>query len=53
MALRAHMKRAFNESVDMSSAIKSFDARPFAHLLDAAELMPGDASRVCLKLERE
>jgi glyoxylase-like metal-dependent hydrolase (beta-lactamase superfamily II) len=52
-ALRAHMKRAVDEGVDMSPAIKSFDARPFAHLLNAAELMPGNASRVYLELERE
>lgn len=52
-ALRAHMKRAVDEGVDMSAAIKSFDARPFAHLLNAAELMPGNASRVYLELERE
>jgi hypothetical protein len=37
----------------MSAAIKSFDAGAFAHLLNAAELMPGNASRVYLELERE
>lgn len=52
-ALRAHMKRAVDEGVDMSAAIKSFDAGAFAHLLNAAELMPGNASRVYLELERE
>lgn len=52
-ALRAHMKRAVDEGVDMSAAIKSFDARPFSHLLNAAELMPGNASRTYLELERE
>jgi glyoxylase-like metal-dependent hydrolase (beta-lactamase superfamily II) len=52
-ALRAHMKRAVDEGVDMSAAIRSFDARPFVYLLNAAELMPGNASRVYLELERE
>ena len=52
-ALRAHMKRAVDEGVDMSAAIKSFDARPFVYLLNAAELMQGNASRVYLELERE
>ena len=53
VALRAHMKRAVDEGEDISEAIKSFDARPFSQLLNAAELMPGNASRVYLELERE
>jgi glyoxylase-like metal-dependent hydrolase (beta-lactamase superfamily II) len=52
-ALRGQMKRAVDDGVDMSAAIKSFDARPFSHLLNAAELMPGNASRTYLELERE
>lgn len=52
-ALRAHMKRAVDEGADMTTAVKSFDARSFAYLLNAAELMPGNASRVYLELERE
>lgn len=52
-ALRTHMKKAVDEGVDMSAAVKSFDARPFQGLLNAAELMPGNASRVYLELERE
>ncbi len=52
-ALRTHMKRAVDEGVDISAAVKSFDARPFSHLLNAAELMHGNASRVYLELERE
>jgi hypothetical protein len=35
------------------AAGQSFDARRFMRLLDAAALMPGDASRTCLELERE
>lgn len=52
VALRAHMKRAVDGGVDMSQAIRGFDARPFAHLLNATELMPGNASRVYLEIER-
>jgi len=37
----------------MTTAVKSFNARPFSHLLNAAELMPGTASRTYLELERE
>lgn len=33
--------------------MKRFGARPFSDRLDAAELMPGNASRVCVELERE
>jgi len=53
LALRAHMKKAVDDGVEISAAIKSFEARPFMHLLNAAELMPGNASRTYLELERE
>ena len=53
MALRAHMKRAVEEGVDLSEAVKSFDAKPFLHLSNAAELNPGNASRTYLEVERE
>lgn len=52
-ALRAHMKRAVEEGVDISDAVKSFDAKPFLHLSNAAELNPGNASRTYLEVERE
>ena len=52
-ALRAHMKKAVNDGVDVSAAVKAFDSRPFLHLLNAAELMPGNASRTYLEVERE
>jgi glyoxylase-like metal-dependent hydrolase (beta-lactamase superfamily II) len=52
-ALRAHMKKAVDDGVDVSAAVKSFDAAPFMRLLNAAELMPGNASRTYLELERE
>jgi hypothetical protein len=35
----------------MTAAVKSFDARPFSHLLNAAVLMPG--SGTYLELDRE
>lgn len=53
VALRAHMKRAVEEGVDLSEAVKSFDAKPFLHLSNAAELNPGNASRTYLEVERE
>jgi glyoxylase-like metal-dependent hydrolase (beta-lactamase superfamily II) len=53
LALRAHMKNAVDDGIDMSPAIRSFDATPFLRLANAAELMPGNASRVYLEIERE
>ncbi len=47
------MKRAVEQGVDVSEAVKSFDARPFLHLSNAAELNPGTASRTYLEVERE
>jgi hypothetical protein len=52
-ALRSHMKKAVDDGTDVSAAVKSFNAQPFMHLLNAAELMPGNASRTYLELERE
>ncbi|MDZ7592110.1 MAG: MBL fold metallo-hydrolase [Rubrivivax sp.] len=53
LALRAHMKKAVDDGVDVSAAVKSFDAAPYLRLLNAAELMPGNASRTYLEVERE
>jgi glyoxylase-like metal-dependent hydrolase (beta-lactamase superfamily II) len=53
LALRAHMKQAVDDGTDISAAVKSFDARPFMRLQNASELMPGNASRVYLEIERE
>ena len=53
LALRGHMKKAVDDGVDMSAAVKSFDTRPFMRLQNAAELMPANASRTYLELERE
>lgn len=52
-ALRAHMKKAVDDGTDVSAAVKSFNAAPFMRLLNAAELMPGNASRTYLEIERE
>jgi hypothetical protein len=52
-APRTHMKKAVNDGVDASAALKPFDATLCMRLLNAAELMPDNASRIALKLERE
>lgn len=52
-ALRAHMKKAVDDGVDVSAAVKSFNSAPFMRLRNAADLMPGNGSRTYLELERE
>lgn len=52
-ALRGHMKKAVDDGTEIGAAIQTFDAAPFMHLLNAAELHPGNASRVYLEMERE
>lgn len=51
--LRAHMKQAVLKMQDIGEAARSFDLRPFQGLRNAAELHPGNASRVYLEIERE
>jgi glyoxylase-like metal-dependent hydrolase (beta-lactamase superfamily II) len=53
VALRSHMKKAVDAGQDISAAVRTFDATPFMRLLNASELMPGNASRTYLELERE
>ena len=53
LALREHMRKAVDEGTDISAAIKSFDGSRFEQLQNAAELMPGNGSRVYLEMERE
>lgn len=53
VALREHMKKAVDDGIDISAAIRGFDARPFMRLRNAAELHPGNASRTYLEIERE
>jgi glyoxylase-like metal-dependent hydrolase (beta-lactamase superfamily II) len=52
-ALRARMRKAVDDGQDISAAVKTFDAQPYLRLLNAAELMPGNASRTYLELEHE
>ena len=52
-AMRAHMKRAVDEGLDIGTAIKGFDTQPYQRLANSAELLPGNASRVYLEMERE
>jgi len=52
-ALRAHMKQAVDDMQEIGAAIRSFDLKPFLSLHNAAELHPGNASRVYLEIERE
>ena len=47
------MKRAVEQGIDVSDAVKSFRAAPFLHLSNAAELNPGNANRTYLEVERE
>ena len=57
LALRAFMKKAVDGGTDLSAAVAAFNALPasatFARLRNAAELMPGNASRTYLEIERE
>jgi glyoxylase-like metal-dependent hydrolase (beta-lactamase superfamily II) len=52
-ALRSHMKKAVDDGVDISLAVKSFDAKPFAHLKHADVWIPQLANQTYLELERE
>lgn len=52
-ALREHMREAVEQGQDISVAVRSFDTTRFLPLLNAAELMPGNASRTYLEVERE
>jgi glyoxylase-like metal-dependent hydrolase (beta-lactamase superfamily II) len=53
LALRAHMRRAVDDGVDLGPAVRTFDGAPFMRLRNAADLMPGNASRTYLEIERE
>ncbi len=53
LALRAHMKKAVDDGVEISAAVKSFDAKPFAHLKHADVWVPQLANRTYLEMERE
>ncbi len=53
LALRAHMNKAVDEGVDISAAVKSFDAKPFAGLKHAEVWIPQLANQTYLEMERE
>ena len=53
LALRAHMKKAVDDGTDISAAVKSFNARPFAGLKHADVWIPQLANRTYLEMERE
>lgn len=53
LALRAHMKKAVDDGVDISAAVKSFDGKPFAQLKHADVWIPQLANQTYLEMERE
>jgi glyoxylase-like metal-dependent hydrolase (beta-lactamase superfamily II) len=53
LALRAHMKKAVDEGVDLSDAVKSFNGKPFASLKHAEVWIPQLANQTYLEVERE
>ncbi len=53
LALRAHMKKAVDDGVDISAAVKSFDGKPFAQLKHADVWLPQLANQTYLEMERE
>jgi len=53
LALRAHMKKAVDDGTDISTAVKSFNAKPFAHLKHADVWIPQLANMTYLEIERE
>lgn len=53
LALRAHMKKAVDDGVDISAAVKSFNGKPFAQLKHAEVWLPQLANQTYLEMERE
>jgi glyoxylase-like metal-dependent hydrolase (beta-lactamase superfamily II) len=53
LALRAHMKKAVDDGVDLSAAVKNFNAKPFATLKHADVWIPQLANQTYLEMERE
>lgn len=52
-ALRAHMGKAVEDGVDLSTAVKSFDAAPYKHLKHVDVWLPQLANRTYLEMEQE
>jgi glyoxylase-like metal-dependent hydrolase (beta-lactamase superfamily II) len=53
LALRAHMKKAVDDGLDISAAVKTFNGKPFAHLKHADVWLPQLANQTYLEMERE
>jgi glyoxylase-like metal-dependent hydrolase (beta-lactamase superfamily II) len=53
VSLRAHMRRAIEQGIDLGEAARGFDLGPWRALANSAELHPGNASRTYLEIERE
>ena len=47
------MKKAVDDGTDISAAVKSFNAKPFAHLKHADVWIPQLANMTYLEMERE
>lgn len=52
-ALRAHMGKKVEDGVDLSTAVRSFDATPYKHLKHADVWLPQLANRTYLEMELE
>lgn len=52
-ALRAHMKKAVDDGIDIGAAVKSFNAKPFVSLKHADVWIPQLANLTYLEMERE
>jgi len=53
LALRTHMGNAVEAGIDISAAVKGFDASPFKHLQHVDVWMPQLANRTYLEMEQE
>lgn len=53
LALRAHMKKAVDDGLDIGAAVKSFDGKPFMGRKHAEVWLPQLANRTYLEVERE
>ena len=52
-ALRAHMSKAVEDGLELSTAVKSFDAAPYKHLKHVEVWLPQLANRTYLEMELE
>ena len=52
-ALKAHMDTAFKANAGLSEAVRAFDAAPWKHLANFAELSDRNAALAYLESERD